>query len=644
MTKKNTRRRLIYASLATLMLGGILLPVLFNPAPAHAGWWWSSSWYARRVITFNNSASAENLINFPVRVSLTSSQIDYSKTQAAGQDIRFVNSDNVTPLSYEIEKWNATGTSEIWVRVPQIGLGSSTDFIYMYYGNAGASDAQDKNGVWNANTKGVWHLSEDPSGLAPQMKDSTATPSDGTSSNMVVGDQAAGQVSGSLGFNGSTKSVSMGTGAKLDPGGGNILTVEAWYKRATTSAGGTIAARGSIGTNGYALDLGVTCTANQFKVSKYGVLDICVGAAPADTNWHHLAIVWSGTGVVAYIDGVSSAPTSADTANFVSGPSTNFLVGTPGAFFNGRIDEVRSENVARSAAWIKAEYVTQSNTMNSFAAEELYPPEPPTLIAPLIIGTPLQPVFQLRSNDMHLPTYVRYKIDVCSVSDCSSILRTVDQTASQTGWSGQDSQTSTAYVASSTLTSSTIATYTYQAPALTLSTQYWWRAYAIDPGDSNVWSPVSAISTFTTQSIPSAPTLVAPISTGTSQVPMFQMRSSDADSDYLKYKFDLCTTSNCSSIALSLDQSNSQTGWSNQDASSSTAYTGSPSVGLSHIGSYQLPTPYLLPNTQYWWRAYAIDPGGFNTWSAASGIGTFTTGSSDVRINGGIKILGGTKL
>ena len=43
-----------------------------------------------------------------------------------------------------------------------------------------------------------------------------------------------------------------------------------------------------------------------------------------------------------------------------------------------------------------------------------------------------------------------------------------------------------------------MAVYTYQPAGLAANTQYWWRAYAIDPAGSNVFGPASAIGTFTT--------------------------------------------------------------------------------------------------------------------------------------------------
>lgn len=276
-------------------------------------------------------------------------------------------------------------------------------------------------------------------------------------------------------------------------------------------------------------------------------------------------------------------------------------------------------------------------------------PNAPTLSSPTNASTitTTQPVFNLRSSDLD-NDYLRYKIEVCSTSNCSSIVRTIDQTASQTGWSGQDTQTSTAYVGNSTESSSTMAVHTYQTPALSFGTQYWWRAYAIDPAGFNTFSSVSSIFTFTTTSVPAAPTLNVPAdaATNTSQTPQFEMRTTDADNDYLRYKIEVCSTSNCSSIVRTIDQTASQTGWSGQDTQGSTAYIGNSVIGSSTMAVHVYQATALSYSTQYWWRAYGIDPAGSNTWSSASAIRTFTTlpPPSDTYIQGGTIIRGGTRI
>ncbi len=288
-------------------------------------------------------------------------------------------------------------------------------------------------------------------------------------------------------------------------------------------------------------------------------------------------------------------------------------------------------------------------------------PAAPTLSSPSsgATGVSALPTFQLKTTDAD-SDYLRYKVLVCANSGCSSVITTADQTASQTGWSGQDQQGSTAYTGSSTIGSSTMANFNYQLPPLAKNTQYWWQAYAIDPGGTNTWSPVSATQTFTTgDDSPAPPVLVYPITTsnGNSVSTTFQLRSTENNGDYLHYWIDVCADNLCGSIIRTICQTNtgsnlpsatcsspSQTGWSGQDQQAGTAYTGSPSITLSQMAILSYQAPYLTKNTQYWWRGYAIDPGGSNTWSSASAISTFTTAPTETHIQGNIKFQGNVKL
>ena len=157
--------------------------------------------------------------------------------------------------------------------------------------------------------------------------------------------------------------------------------------------------------------------------------------------------------------------------------------------------------------------------------------------------------------------------------------------------------------------------------------------------------------TVSSNSIPAAPTLSSPsnTATGLSINPTFQMRTTDADNDYLKYKIEVCSTSNCSVIVRTIDQTSSQTGWTGQDQQTSTAYTGNSVITNSTMASHSYQSPILNYSTQYWWRAYAIDPGGFNSFSSASSISTFTTkdqplATQGTRLRGGSQIRGGVNI
>ena len=100
-----------------------------------------SGWSYRREINITeNSGSA--LINYQVKIVLTTANFNYSHASSDGSDIRFTDEDGTTQLSYWIEKWDPTGESIIWVKVPEIPAGG-TKTIYLYYGNPSASSASD---------------------------------------------------------------------------------------------------------------------------------------------------------------------------------------------------------------------------------------------------------------------------------------------------------------------------------------------------------------------------------------------------------------------------------------------------------------------------------------------------------------------
>jgi len=124
--------------------------------------WWDVNWDRRRQLFFDNSAQDAHLDSFAVLVKLFGSRIEsYSYTQSNGEDIRFIDPGNVV-LDYEIEKWDASGTTFVWVEIPRVDSASyGTDHFWMYYDNPSAADSQDSAATWNEDYAGVWHLQED---------------------------------------------------------------------------------------------------------------------------------------------------------------------------------------------------------------------------------------------------------------------------------------------------------------------------------------------------------------------------------------------------------------------------------------------------------------------------------------------------
>ena len=90
------------------------------------------------------------------------------------------------------------------------------------------ASTQNATGVWDANYRGVWHLSQNPAGTAPQMRDSTANAYNGTAvGSFVAGDQQAAVINGGLNFDSINNDEIQIAAANL---GATSVTVSAWIR------------------------------------------------------------------------------------------------------------------------------------------------------------------------------------------------------------------------------------------------------------------------------------------------------------------------------------------------------------------------------------------------------------------------------
>lgn len=109
-------------------------------------------------ITFPGYSGSETLTDFPVlvKVSQTRNGFDYSACKIdGGGDLRFADSGG-NLLSSEIDTWNTSGESLVWVKVPSF---DKNTVITAYYGNANPP-AVNASDVWSNGYVGVWHLNE----------------------------------------------------------------------------------------------------------------------------------------------------------------------------------------------------------------------------------------------------------------------------------------------------------------------------------------------------------------------------------------------------------------------------------------------------------------------------------------------------
>ena len=111
------------------------------------------------------------------------------------------------------------------------------------------------------------------------------------------------------------------------------------------------------------------------------------------------------------------------------------------------------------------------------------------------------PQYHLRTTDADAD-YLRYHLKVysaqteCNADSGTNLIRSIDQTASQTGWQQQDLQSGTAYTGGAAIANSRLAIHHYLPSPLAPNVTYWWKGRAIDPGGSNTWSSWTTCQSF----------------------------------------------------------------------------------------------------------------------------------------------------
>lgn len=339
--------------------------------------WWDPDYQRRCKIYFDN-LDQDTLTEFPVLVGLGPGRIDYTRTMDQGQDLRFVDADGYTVLAHEIEKWDDSGASIVWVKVPDIFGRSNMDFMWMYYGNPSAPDEYDPAWVWTSDYEGVYHLHDN-------FNDSSVPTIHGT-------DQGTQDkeclLANCQDFDHSESDyVDLGTDRPLlmDVTG---CTLSAVIKPESIEAEDYIV---SVSVNA-----GESTSESRAALGLVGGNDVIIGGRAGDTeeyrygettgdiiladNWYYLAgvIDYAGDELTVYVNGqlIGSMTASFGQTTTSDTTVTNAAIGAQddgsGAFFNGDIDEVRIARTARSADWIAAQHLSITNAFLIFEPEEVY--------------------------------------------------------------------------------------------------------------------------------------------------------------------------------------------------------------------------------------------------------------------------------
>lgn len=319
-----------------------------------------AAWITGYKISVTNLAEGVTLKDFPLCVRVTASM----EPPASHSTLRFVDDDG-RPLAHEVESWDASGESIVWVRVPEMRKGTK---VKMFWGDLYTPAAAAVSSVWNEDYESVYHMSSKADSSAAGLDFTT----DKTATNGVVGSARQMGASGGL-----------MTAQHPMEGTAGPFTISGWLN-GYSNMGETYLLLKCIGNTttqmgvlfGYVpmtLQLYMPNPANPNNDGNYNqeirfthsLIEL------PDSNWHHFAYAYDGAKLGMYLDGECIRSAFINVTQCGLSPWLqigDLRVGrSPGGgnLFKGGLDELRLETVGRSPEWIKACYDDQRGRLTS---------------------------------------------------------------------------------------------------------------------------------------------------------------------------------------------------------------------------------------------------------------------------------------
>jgi hypothetical protein len=334
--------------------------------------WWDCAW-SRRVALDLPATATDTFTEVPVLVVLGSPRIELDDVSAGGADLRFVDADG-DRVPHEIERWDPSGASIVWISVPTLGPRSGPR-LWLYYGNASAVDDQDADAVWSDVHAAVWHLSRgaiDASGYGH----------DGVQTRGVA--DSAGQLAGAKELFDVDDRIDVPPSDVLDDACFGGATLSAWVRPDTFggTSRGRIADKTAGGPGGWMFYLS---SDGGGEVSwRHGYEDEQViwraaGEPIQLDTWHHVAVTFDALELDPprmYVDGVEQEVDHASGA--MAGPAVSdvgldVVIGNSDVanrWFDGVLDEIRIERTIRGPAWIELQHRSMTDMLVVYSPPE----------------------------------------------------------------------------------------------------------------------------------------------------------------------------------------------------------------------------------------------------------------------------------
>jgi len=340
------------------LLSCLLFIVLCLSGSAHA--WWNTDWSYRKAITLNTSdtgaATREAVAPALIAIRLNTGNFSFLDTKPDGSDLRFIASDDKTPLKHHIERFDPTNElAVIWVQVPRISGASTGESIWMYFGAEKAPAADDPKGSFDTPQLLTLHLSD----TAGSPRDATAYGHHASESGAKLG--AAGVLAGAASFDGASR-IFVPAVPSLAVSAESGATITAWVKATILAGEATVLALGDPARAQLVLALLDGRPLARLVVAGKTV-EARAGALLAAGNWAHLAVIHGNGRLVLVVDGREAASVPAP-ASALAGPVVI------GSGLRGELDEVTLAAVARPLDAVRLAFAGQGAAASLLAFGE----------------------------------------------------------------------------------------------------------------------------------------------------------------------------------------------------------------------------------------------------------------------------------
>jgi hypothetical protein len=326
-----------------------------------------------RILLNTTSSGADvpgNIYGFPVLIRLTNTNFNFQEVADDGSDCIFSKSDN-TALSFEMERWDEEQRkAEIWIKIDTIFGNNQSQFFYMHWGNPTATPFSKTKAVFDtaAGFQGVWHLGDVAIDSA---KDATENRFNGTPSGMNAGSVVDGMIGKARFFDGISAAIPIPNSAsgKLNFPEDGFYSLSAWvYSDTVQNKYHVIVSKGD--EQYFLCSIAKPSNPALWNFDEYNNIkgwETCAWPV-SGKEWTYIVGVRKGPNHCLYINGELVDSTmelvpSTKPRNEAKGVAIGKFIETDstsdGYIFNGKIDEVRINNISLGADWIKLCYMNQ---------------------------------------------------------------------------------------------------------------------------------------------------------------------------------------------------------------------------------------------------------------------------------------------